>query len=173
MDFALCSGVEHRNLHPDQIKLFEPPGSPAYLLYTEDASKNNPGGWKIAPKQVTHSANVDDPDQSFIGLCKKCNSLCPTVNQPKDVFYLAPLQWPRQECWYDCKPVGHNPLGNTVRRLCRKAEVPGYKTNKSLWVSAATRLFQKDVDEQLIMSVTGHRSIDGVRAYKRVSVNQK
>ena len=39
--FALCSGVEDRNLHPDQIKLFEPPGSPAYLLYTEDASKNN------------------------------------------------------------------------------------------------------------------------------------
>ena len=36
-----------------------------------------------------------------------------------------------------------------------------------------TRLFQKDVDEQLIMSVTGHCSIDGVRAYKRVLDNQK
>ena len=38
----------------DQIKLFEPPGSPAYLLYTEDASKNNPGGLKhrkIAPNK--------------------------------------------------------------------------------------------------------------------------
>ena len=44
--FALRSGVEHRNLRPDQIKLFEPPSSPAYLLYTEDASKNNPGGLK-------------------------------------------------------------------------------------------------------------------------------
>ena len=40
--FALHSGVEHQNLRPDQIKLFEPPGSPAYLLYTEDTSKNNP-----------------------------------------------------------------------------------------------------------------------------------
>ena len=29
------------------------------------------------------------------------------------------------------------------------------------------------MDEQLIMSVTGRRSIDGVRAYKRVSDNQK
>ena len=54
-----------------------------------------------------------------------------------------------EHCWYDCKPVGHNPLGNTVCRLCRKAEIPGYKTNHSLRVSAATRLFQKDVDEQL------------------------
>ena len=30
--FALCSGVEHQKLRPDQIKLLEPPGSPAYLL---------------------------------------------------------------------------------------------------------------------------------------------
>ena len=39
--------------------------------------------------------------------------------------------------------------------------------------SAVTRLFQKDVDEQLIISVTGDCSTDGVRAYKRVSNNQK
>ena len=42
--------VEHRNLCPDQIKLFEPPGSPSYLLYTEDASKNNPGGLEDSPE---------------------------------------------------------------------------------------------------------------------------
>ena len=45
--FALHSWVEHQNLRADQIKLFEPPGSPAYLLYTEDASKNNPGREEI------------------------------------------------------------------------------------------------------------------------------
>ena len=38
--------------------------------------------------------------------------------------------------------------------------------------TAATRLFQKGIDEQLIMKVTGHRSIDGVRAYKRPSIEQ-
>ena len=112
--FALRSGVEHRNLHPDQIKLFELPSSPAYLLYTEeDASKNNSGGLKqgkIAPKQVTHYANINDPDRCFVRLYEKYNSLCPIVNWPKDVLYLAPLQKPQQDCWYDCKPVGHNPL---------------------------------------------------------------
>ena len=104
--FALNRGVEHQNLCPDQIKLFEPPGSPAYLLYTEDALKNNPGG-------------------------------------------------------------------NTVCRICTKAGIPGYKTNHLLRVLAVTRLFQKDVDEQLIMSVTGHCNTDRVRANKRVSDNQK
>ena len=46
-----------------------------------------------------------------------------------------------------------------------------YKANHLLRVSAVTRVFQKDVDEQLIMS--GHRSIDEVRAYKHILDNQK
>ena len=47
------------------------------------------------------------------------------------------------------------------------------QTIDSLRVTAATRLFQQGVDEQLIMIRTGHRSIDGVRAYKRVSESQQ
>ena len=65
--------------------------------------------------------------------------------------------------------VGHNPLGTTVKRLCSAAGITGRKTNHSL---RATKLFQKGIDEQLIMNVTGHRSIDGVRAYKRPSIEQ-
>ena len=37
----------------------------------------------------------------------------------------------------------------------------------------ATKLFQSGIDEQLIMARTGHRSLEGVRAYKRVSTDQK
>jgi len=47
--------------------------------------------WKITPKQETRYANINDPDRWFIRLHKKYNSLCPTVNHPKDV-YLASLQ---------------------------------------------------------------------------------
>ncbi len=35
------------------------------------------------------------------------------------------------------------------------------------------RLYQKGAGEQEIMSVTGHRSKDGLRAYKRMSVKQE
>ena len=42
----------------------------------------------------------------------------------------------------------------------------GYTTNHSLHVSAATRLFAAGVDEQLIMSRTGHSSVNGVCTYK-------
>ena len=49
----------------------------------------------------------------------------------------------------------------------------GYKTNHSLRATAATRLFHAGVDEQLIMEWTGHRSLDGVRSYKRTSEEQQ
>ena len=64
-------------------------------------------------------------------------------------------------------------MQNTVPRLMKGANFPGYYTNHSLRVSAATRLFNSGVDEQAILSITGHSSTDGVRAYKRMSEKLK
>ena len=66
-----------------------------------------------------------------------------------------------------------NTLGNTVKRLCQDAGISGFKTNHSLRVTNATRLFQHGVDEQLIMTRTGHCRVSGVCAYNRVSDDQK
>ncbi len=55
----------------------------------------------------------------------------------------------------------------------KSASFTGYYTNHSLRASAATRMFTPGVDEQAIMSVTGHSSTDGVRAYKRISEQLK
>ena len=54
-------------------------------------------------------------------------------------------------------------------RMCVNVGIPGVKTNHSLKATCATRLYQENVDEQMIMERTGHRSIGGVRAYKRTS----
>ena len=62
--------------------------------------------------------------------------------------------------WYTHTPVGHNTLNGTISRICRAAGISGFKTNHSLRVTTATRLFQSGVDEQLIMARTGHRSIE-------------
>ena len=43
--------------------------------------------------------------------------------------------------------------------------------NHSLRATAATRLFEAGVDEQLIMQRTGHLTTAGVRSYKRVGEN--
>ncbi len=50
----------------------------------------------------------------------------------------------------------------------RQAGKSGTFTNHSLRVTAATRMFEGGVEEQLVKEKTGHKS-DAVRAYKRMS----
>ena len=57
--------------------------------------------------------------------------------------------------------------------MCNAAGISGFKTNHSLRVTAATRLYQSGVDEQLVMERMGHRSIDGIRSYKRTAYFQR
>ena len=85
-------------------------------------------------------------------------------DRPDDAFYLKPLQKPTEDCWYQNRPIGHNLLAGTVKRMCEKAGVNGYYTNHSLRATAATRLFEAGVDEQLIMLRTGHSTSSGVRS---------
>ena len=169
--FALRSGQEHRQLLLNQVELLEN-GEQSCIVYTENVSKNNPGGLqhrKVKAKQVTQYANLDNPECCFITLFKKYCSRRPS-GLPH--FYLTPIKGPKTNIWYAKTPIGHHKLDSTISRMCKAANIPGFKTNHSLRVSAATRLFQKGVDEQLIMERTGHRSLDGVRTYKRVSSQQ-
>ncbi len=102
----------------------------------------------------------------------KYNSLCP-VDRPAHAFCLKPLQNPTESVWYSRAPLVHNTLTNIVTDICKQASIPGFKTNHSLRATCATRLYQGGSDKQLIMENTGHRSIQGVRSYKRSSDQQK
>ena len=70
-------------------------------------------------------------------------------------------------------PVGHNMLSHTVSCLFEEAGVTGHFTNHSLRATAATRMFDASIDEQLIMHRTGHSSSVGVRSYKRITDSLK
>ena len=91
---------------------------------------------------------------------------------PKDAFYLQQLKKPTENCRFSPRPIGHCSLDNIVSRLCKSAGIEGYKTNHSLRVTTATSLFQAGINEQLIMERTGHHGTDGIRTYKRSSVQQ-
>ena len=169
--FAMRSGEEHRNLKITQFQLVKPKGSPSHLIYYENYSKYNSSHRKVPPKQVVHYENQENSTRYLVRLYKKYLSYHPETEET--AFYLTPLKKPKSNVWYSKVPVGHNTLAKTVHRICESAQILGYKMNHSLHVTSATRLFQKGVDEQLIMCRTGHRSIDGVRTeYKRISENQ-
>ena len=175
--FALRSGKEHRQLRADpcQITLHERSSMRPYLEYVEDVSKNRPGGLKgrkIQPKIVQHHNNRSHPERCFVELFKLYQSRCPS-DRPKDAFYLKPLDKSTPTCWYSRKPLGYHKLEGTVARLCKEAGIPGFRTNHSLRATAATRLYNAGVEEQQVMEITGHRSLEGVRSYKHTSVEQK
>ena len=116
------------------------------------------------PKQVIHHQNLDNPSWCLVRLM--------------NWLYLSHCPEPRPQLstwdvWYSSNSVGRNTLGNTVKRLYQDASISGFKTNHSRRVTNATRLFQRGVDEQLIMTRTGHHSVSGVRTHKRVSDDQK
>ena len=166
--FALRSGEEHRRLRhkPSQIQLVNIPGSSPYLRYKEDISKTNQAGLShrnVVPKVVIHYSNTENPKRCLIRLYQKYNSLCPYDN----AFYLTPLVSSKIDHWFKKVPSGHCKLSEVVPWLMRAAGIPGYYTNHSLRVTAATRLYDARVDKDTIMRRTGHRSTQGVRMYKR------
>ena len=175
--FALWSGKEHCQLrhHPAQIKIVENPGKHPHLIYTEDQSKNRPGGSsqgrKQKPKIVVHRVNLQQPNHCFVRLFKVYNGLYPK-DRVTDSLYLQPLPKPRADCWYSKQPYGHNWLAGTVAHLCKNAGIPEYETNHSVRATNAAWLFDCDVNEQLIMERIGHFSCEGVRSYKRTSKAQ-
>lgn len=176
--FALRGGQEHRELRfgeTSQLKLGENEHG-RFLKFTEDYSKANQGGLKhrkVSPKQVSAFENTICPDRCIVKLYEKYVSHRP----PSDVtgvyaFYLRPLEKPKGDIWYSSQCIGRHKLSNTVADICSNAGLTGFRTNHSLRASAASRLHNAGVDEQLICEVTGHRS-NAVRSYKRTSEGQK
>ena len=173
--FALRSGEEHRSLQVSQFTLTHCANGSLQLEYTENYSKNNAGGLahrKVQPKHVVHHANDAYPKRCLVRLYQTYMSYQPSVAK-SNAFYLTPLKKPKGNVWYGKTPIGHNTLNTTVSRICKAAVITGFKTNHSLRVTTATRLFQKGVEEQLIMSRTGHRSVEGVQTYKRIGDDQQ
>ena len=79
-------------------------------------------------------------------------------------FTYVQLSRPKEDVWYQRSPVGHNWLANVIPRMFKEAGLSGRFTNHSLRATGATTLFDAGLDEQLIISRTGHSSTSGVRS---------
>ena len=70
-------------------------------------------------------------------------------------------------------PAGQNYLGSLVKEVCKKAGIQGEKSNHSLRVTCATRMWKANVPEKLIKQRTGHCSLEALRSYERTSITQQ
>ncbi len=144
-----------------------------YLSFTEDLkSKTNQGGLggrKHTPKTLNMYGNSENSDRDLVRLYEKYTSLLPHGGKCSALYkYSLSPGHCTPRCWYSDKPVSVNSLKKVVQNMMKEAGIDGRFTNHSLRATTATRMFQKGIDEQLIKTVTGHKS-DAVRMYKRTS----
>ncbi len=178
MHLALRGREEHQNLRCPpfdcQLSITKDSEGHKILLYREDArTKTNQGGLsgrKYVPKSVKIYPS-DNFDRDPVRLFEKYVGLLPSEAKSSTLYKyalkstrLSPVQW------YADKPIGVNALKKTVKELTKQAGLVGHYTNHSLQSTAATRMYNQGLDEQVIKEVTGHKS-DAVQAYKRMSDN--
>lgn len=167
--FGLRATEEHRQLDVSQFTIgTDQTGK--YLRFLGRGCKNWQGGLhqqKIDPKDLKIYAKPELGERCAVSIFEFYLRLIP-ANGP---FYRRPLVGspPR----YSIQVIGVNKLAHIVKNFCEKAGFQGYFTNHSGKVTCATELFKQNIDEQLIMKQTGHRSQDAVRRYKRPSVQHQ
>ena len=71
----------------------------------------------MKPKQVVAIANVNNPERCVVRLFLKYISKRPE-GAPDTAFYLQPLSKYDNSVWCSKKPVGHNKIACTVKKLC-------------------------------------------------------
>ena len=116
--------------------------------------------------------NLQQPDGCIVKLYEMYISHRPTDPKCSSGFYLRPLANPRGNVWYSCQLMGHFKLSLVMSGMAKRAKMEGKVTNHSLRATAASRLYQDNADEQLVMETTGHRSTSSVRSNKRTSDRQ-
>ena len=145
-----------------------------YLEYCEDMSKNNQGGLdhcKVNHKVVRAYENKDNSERCIVQLYEFYMHVRPSHDKCPNDFYLRPLAVPKGNVWFSCQPMGRHKLSTVVADIAKHAGMEGKVTNHSLRATAASHLYQSNIDEQLVMECTGHCS-NCVHGYKRTSSAQ-
>ena len=96
-------------------------------------------------------------------------------NVPDSLFYRKPKKkWsPGDDVWFEKTPIGHNTLNTRFKKMCGEVGLVGNFTNHSGRATAITGMYDAGLPEKGIMQRSGHRSIEGVRAYQREDANNK
>ena len=163
------------------VKLREVCDGKDCMVYCEEHSKNNQGGicsqFYQKPKTVYAFCSGHEPC-CFVHILDRYLELCPPPTKFCSGFYLCTKPgWNKEQnfhdnYWYSRFPVGKNVLASTVENMMEAAGIEGNFSNNSLRATTASRLYSKNVDEQLISEQIGHRS-NAIRRYKRSSIKQK
>ncbi|CAB5096651.1 unnamed protein product [Rhizophagus irregularis] len=162
-------GGEHYQLKINQFKSDENGG----LKFFRYISKNNQRGIQGGQAHIISIPADNNGPCSDIQLY-----LSKRPPSGDENFYLQPnnTSWLETNIWYKTDHVGKNKLGNFMKKIGRETQIdiPIELLSNHSGRKTATQILQdQEVPEQAIMQLTGHKSVQGVRAYKKVNENQQ
>ena len=175
---SLRAGKEHYALRSVQFDsqftfMYDDRGK-LFFRYVEDIGlKTNKGGIKhrkVAPK-VVDVYQIGNENKCPVRILNLYLSLLPRPRKCKKLYLQTRKNYSPNN-WFRDAPVGENRLRSFVKDLCEKAGIAGFYTNHSLRATGCTRMYNSDIDEQVIEEISGHRS-NVVRSYKQTSTRQR
>lgn len=169
LHFALRGCTEQYQLKTSNFTLGQNESGAKTLTYREDVTKTLQGGvdhMRITPKVVTVVASDCLNEKCIVNIFERYMTFCPQ-NRP-EALYLQPIPRPASSTWFSQQRVGINKISKMVKTMMSQiGKAAGY-SNHSLRATAATRMYDCNLDNQAIASVTGHRTT-AIERYKRLS----
>ena len=145
-----------------------------FFRYVEDLGlKTNKGGLKhrkVSPK-VVDVYQIENENKCPVRILNLYLFLLPKPRKCKSLYLQACKKYSPGN-WFHDSPVGENCLRSFVKDLCEKTGIPGFYSNHSLCPTGCTRMYNNDIDEQVIQEILGHRSL-AVHSYKRTCKSQR
>ena len=108
------------------------------------------------------------PVTSFLRYVSKLHPQCDALWQQVKEGNLNDV-----DIWYKPRKIGPNPLGAFMSRISHAADLSRSYTNHSIRVTGTTCLSRFNFNPKQIMSVTGHRSVNSLAVYQKVSDDEK
>ena len=144
-------------------------------------------GRKYIKKQIDEQTKNHQDDTTFVsGIMPEADSeLCPVKSFMKYLTKLHPrcdYLWQQVkdlddftdvDVWFKPLKIGENPLASFMSRISHSAELSKVYTNHSIRVTGTTLLGRANFSDKQIMAVTGHRSVNSLSIYKKVSDNEQ
>lgn len=166
--FGLRARDEHRKLTLNQV-IFSEDATGKFVEFRGRGNKIYKGGIQDRKFQDKSVKQYESPqnNRSIYKLLKLYQDSLHYVGISGGPFYRRPLKSITSRPRFSKAPLGVNSICKLLPVAAKIAGLKGNITSHSGKVSCATKLFRESVDEQLIMSRTGHRTTQSVRLYKR------
>lgn len=112
-------------------------------------------------KYIIYTFFSDDdfcPVRTFLHYKSKLSKKCA-------YFFQRVSSFPKEDCWYDSIPTGHNILGSMMVNISKECLLSKLYTNHSLRATTVHVLDCARFPDRHIMSVTGHKAESSLKTY--------